>query len=95
MVLARILSWAYDRGLTTANPCERGGRLYHGSRADKIWTADDEAAFLARASKQLQLAYIFGVWSGQRQGDLLRQPCRVPTAALKSVSANPRRVHGL
>ena len=73
-VLARILSWAHDRGLTTANPCERGGRLYQGSRADKIWTADDETAFLARASKEQQLAYIFGVWSGQRQGDLLRQP---------------------
>lgn len=44
-VLARVLSWGLDRGLVAANPCERGGRLYHGSRADKIWTAADEAAF--------------------------------------------------
>ena len=27
-----------DRGLVSANPCERGGRLYRGSRADKVWT---------------------------------------------------------
>ena len=40
--------WALDRGLTAANPCEKGGRLYRGSRADKIWTADDEARFLER-----------------------------------------------
>ena len=42
-------SRAYSRGarprLVDANPCERGGRLYRGSRAEKIWTDDDEAAF--------------------------------------------------
>jgi len=26
-VLARVLSWALDRGLVLANPCARGGRL--------------------------------------------------------------------
>src|SRR5262249_1776450 len=46
VVLARVLSWSLDRGLIAANPCEKGGRLYRGSRVDKIWTADDEAAFL-------------------------------------------------
>jgi hypothetical protein len=38
-VFARVLSWALDRGLVLANPCARGGRLYRGSRVDKIWTA--------------------------------------------------------
>ncbi|WP_233124527.1 hypothetical protein [Agrobacterium vaccinii] len=32
-VLARILSWAYERGLTLSSHCEMGGRLYRGSRA--------------------------------------------------------------
>jgi hypothetical protein len=32
-VLARVLSWAPDRGLISANPCARGGRLYRGSGA--------------------------------------------------------------
>src|SRR6516164_4856883 len=36
VVLARVLSWALDRGVILANPCEKGGRLYRESRADKI-----------------------------------------------------------
>src|SRR4029453_18671741 len=48
-VLARVVAFGMDRGLVAANPCARGGRLYRGSRAEKIWTADDEAAFLQRA----------------------------------------------
>lgn len=73
-VLARILSWAKNRGLIAVNPCERGGRLYRGSRADKIWTADDEAAFLKSAPSHLLLPLLLGLWTGQRQGDLLRLP---------------------
>ncbi len=73
-VLARILSWSLNRGLIAANPCERGGRLYRGSRAEKIWTADDEAAFLKNAPAHLHLALMLGLWTGQRQGDLLRLP---------------------
>ncbi|MFS8052327.1 site-specific integrase [Rhizobium sp. BR 317] len=71
-VFARILSWALGRGLIPANPCEKGGRVYRGSRADKIWTLDDESAFLATAKPNLQLALILALWTGQRQGDLLR-----------------------
>jgi integrase len=74
-VLARTLSWSYNRGLVAANPCERGGRLYQGGgRADKIWTAADEAAFLARAPAHLHLPLLLALWTGQRQGDLLRLP---------------------
>jgi integrase len=73
-VLARVLSWGVDRGLVAANPCERGGRLYRASRSDKVWTDADEAVFLARAPKHLHLPLILGLWTGQRQGDLLRLP---------------------
>jgi integrase len=73
-VLARVLSWALKRGLIAANPCERGGRLYRGSRADKIWTADDEAAFMKTAPKHLHLPLLLALWTGQREGDLLRLP---------------------
>jgi integrase len=72
--LARVLSWALDRGLIAANPCERGGRLYRGSRAEKIWTVEDEAAFLERAPAHLHLPLILALWTGERQGDLLRLP---------------------
>lgn len=70
-VLARILSWAHGRGLVSANPCEKGGRLYHGSRSENVWTPADEAAFLAAAPKHLHLPLILALWTGQRQGDLL------------------------
>jgi integrase len=73
-VLARVLSFGMDRGLVAANPCERGGRLYRGSRAEKIWTADDEAAFLRHAPAHLHLPLLLALWTGQRQGDLLRLP---------------------
>ena len=73
-VLARILSWALNRGLVAANPCEKGGRVYRGSRADKVWTKDDESAFLKSAPAHLHLTLLLALWTGQRQGDLLRLP---------------------
>jgi integrase len=74
-VLARVLSWSFNRGLIAANPCERGGRLYRGGgRAEKVWTAVDEAAFLERAPARLHLPLLLALWTGQRQGDLLRLP---------------------
>jgi integrase len=73
-VLARILSWALNRGLVGANPCEKGGRLYRGNRADKIWTDSDEEAFIATAPAHLHLPMLLALWTGQRQGDLLRLP---------------------
>jgi integrase len=73
-VLARILSWALDAGLVAANPCEKGGRLYRGSRADKVWSSDDEVNFLCKAPEHLHLPFLLALWAGQRQGDLLRLP---------------------
>jgi len=71
-VLARVLSWAKDRGKITVNPCERGGRVYHGTRVDFVWSVDDEAAFLEHAPAHLHLPLLLALWTGQRQGDLLR-----------------------
>jgi integrase len=68
--LARILSWAHDRGLIEKNPCAKAGKLYHGTRVDKIWDKEDVARFLRTAPRYLQLA----INTGQRQGDILRLP---------------------
>jgi integrase len=73
-VFALILQWALDRGSITHNPCARGGRLYRGTRVEKIWTPDDEAAFLRSAPAHLYLPLMLALWTGQRQGDLLRLP---------------------
>lgn len=73
-VFARCLSWALKRGLVDANPLERGGRLYRNTRAECVWSDDEERRFLEVASPQLALGYLLAVWTGQRQGDLLRLP---------------------
>ena len=72
--LARILSWALKRGLIDVNPCAEGGKLYHGSRVDRVWPDADIARFLAVASPQMRLAMMLAVNTGQRQGDLRRLP---------------------
>jgi integrase len=72
--LARVLSWAKDRGKITVNPCEHGGRLYHGTRVDKIWTDEDVKRFLQTAQPYLRLAMMLAINTGQRQGDLLALP---------------------
>ncbi|WP_395832043.1 tyrosine-type recombinase/integrase [Elstera sp.] len=70
-VLTRVLAWSLNRGLIETNPCEKGGKLHKGNRADKVWSKGDEAAFLARAPEHLALAFQMALWTGQRQGDLL------------------------
>ncbi|EIZ77574.1 putative integrase [Novosphingobium sp. Rr 2-17] len=71
-VLARTMSWALDRGLVPLNPCERPGRLYRAARTENVWTDADEQAFHAKAPAHLRLALTLALWTGQRQGDLLR-----------------------
>jgi integrase len=74
-VLARILAWGIDRGLVSANPCEKRDRLYRGGcRVDKVWSREDEDRFLASAPERLHLPLLLALWTGQRQGDLLRLP---------------------
>jgi integrase len=72
--LARILSWALKRKLIETNPCANGGKLYVGTRVDKIWSDDDIAQFLRTCPPHLRLPMLLAVNTGQRQGDLLRLP---------------------
>jgi integrase len=72
--LARILSWALKRRLITTNPCTKGGKLYQGTRVDKIWDDEQVARFLKTAPPYLRLAMLLAINTGQRQGDLLRLP---------------------
>lgn len=73
-VLSRSLSWALDRGIVADNPCAKAGRLYRGNRVDRVWSSDDEAAFMEAAPAHLRLAFLLALWTGQRQGDLLALP---------------------
>lgn len=70
--LTRVLSFAKDRGRITVNVCERGGRLYEADRAEKIWTEDDVRRMLALHKPEISAALLLALWTGQRQGDLLK-----------------------
>jgi integrase len=70
--LARVLSVAKDHGKINVNVCERGGRLYQADRSDIIWQASDIHEFCGVASVELQAALLLALWTGQRQGDLLK-----------------------
>ena len=72
--LARIMSFAKDRGMIATNPCEKCGRLYAADRTDKVWGEQEIAALLAVATNEIKLALVLELWTGQRQGDLLRLP---------------------
>jgi integrase len=72
--LSRILSWAVKRRKIATNPCANGGKLYQGSRVDKIWRDEDVERFLRTAPSNLRLAMVLAINTGQRQGDLLRLP---------------------
>ena len=67
-----MLSVAKDHGKIAVNVCERGGRLYESDRSEIVWTAEDIRAFCSVASVELQAALLLALWTGQRQGDLLR-----------------------
>jgi len=71
-VLARILSFGKDRAKIGTNVCERGGRLYEARRQEKIWTDDHIGRFMEIAPRELKWALTLALWSGQRQGDLLK-----------------------
>lgn len=70
--LARVLSVAKDRGRISINVCERGGRLYEADRAEKIWTEEDVRKMLALHRPDISAALLLALWTGQRQGDLLK-----------------------
>lgn len=72
MVLARLLSVSLKRGLIDVNPCEKGGRLYESDRIDKLWQEEDLAKLFAVCSAEIFDAVMLALWTGQRQGDLLK-----------------------
>ena len=64
---------------------------YEADRSEKIWTEDNMARFLAVATPGLATAVVLALWSGQRQGDLLRLPHGFLKTANICGCANQRR----
>lgn len=72
-VLQRIMAFGVHNEKLSRNPCEKAGRLAEsGTRREKIWTPADIAKVRAVAPPQIVDALMMAVWTGQRQGDLLR-----------------------
>lgn len=71
-ILRRVLSWAYDRGKIDVNHAINPGRLYDSDRSDLIWLPEHITAFCKVASDELKLAMVLALYTGQRQGDLLK-----------------------
>jgi integrase len=71
-VFALMLAWAKNRGKITHNPLEKLERYYNATRAEFVWSDDDQASFMRVASRPMQLAMMPALWTGQRQGDILK-----------------------
>jgi len=73
-VLGTILNWGKIRGKVKLNPLRDAGvkKLYDITRADKVWSDTQIDSFRACASREINLAMMLALWTGQRQGDLLK-----------------------
>lgn len=70
-VLKKLLSWGEERVLCQ-NHAKPITRLHSSNKADAIWTADEVAAVLKHASKELGWAIELALHTGLRQSDLIR-----------------------
>lgn len=70
--LQAVLKWGFDRGMCPANPIATFERAYSSDRADKIWLPEHIMAMEKACGAELKLAMTLALYTGQRQGDLLR-----------------------
>lgn len=72
-IMSAVFKHGIQYGEISTNPCALGGRLYDGSRVEVIWTSPQVGAFLhQRQYAHLHLPLLLGLWTGQREGDILR-----------------------
>lgn len=71
-VLKRVLWFGTDREWINKNPLLNVGKINDETRRDLVWSDAQINAFKASASEPLVRALMLALWTGQRQGDLLR-----------------------
>lgn len=71
-VFAAVLAWANDESLIEHHPLKRIGRRYKAARRDKLWSREIEAYFMSSPPSHLRLPLLLALWTGQRQGDILK-----------------------
>lgn len=70
--LAKALTWAVDQRIIKINPCRGVTPLYSGSRIDKIWSDDQIEKFRNEAPSHVVIAFMLALWTGQREGSLIK-----------------------
>lgn len=70
--LSRIFSFSKDRGADQHQPLQRRRPAAYGKSYGQDLRDEDVAAFLGSAAPELTPAMVLALWTGQRQGDLLR-----------------------
>jgi integrase len=72
--MSKLLGWARDQGLTSADPMRDWPWIYHPDRSDIVWKAGEIETVCAAAGGDLdlQLAILLAAYSGLRQCDLIK-----------------------
>lgn len=78
--VGRLFKWARGRGLASARPTDDVERLHEADRSDVIWSDEDIAAIVAKASREVGWAVQLAAETGLRMGDLLELPRSALTA---------------
>ena len=73
-VISRLLSYGVSRGDLEKNQATGIEQLYDVNRSEIIWTAEDFAAFHAKASVEVSEAVDLAACTGLRRGDLVSVP---------------------
>lgn len=76
--LSKLLAWARNQGLTSADPMRDWPWIYHPDRSDIVYFAGEIEAICARAASaddlEFQLVLLGAGYSGLRKCDLIRLP---------------------
>jgi len=76
-VLSAVFTHGIDYGSIKRNPLERGGRLYSGTRIERVWDEAQIKAFVAQANDrypELVLPLTIALWTGLHEADVLTLP---------------------
>lgn len=95
--LSKLLFWARNRGLTSADPMREWPWIYHSDRSDIVFLAGEVELICAkaRADLEFQLAVLLAAYSGLRKCDLIRLPKTAigETTIIRRTSKRKRVVH--
>jgi integrase len=72
-VMSMVFRLAVRDGILDVNPCAGGKMLYAGTRVNTIWSSPQVGSFLAATKfAYMHMPLLIGLWTGQREGDVLR-----------------------